>query len=48
MNTIEKPILRVGIVSDIQALPSRHEWGMNNFKKALALFQKGSVPDMGR
>lgn len=43
MSADEKKLLKVGIISDIQALPSRHEWGMNNFKNALSLFsEKGA------
>lgn len=42
MTSNEKPLLRAGIISDIQALPSRHDWGMYNFANALKLFkQKG-------
>ena len=43
MNASSKPLLKVGIFSDIQALPSRHDWGMYNFVKALEIFKEKGV-----
>jgi len=39
---MDNPLLRVGIISDIQGLPKRHDWGMRNFARALdQLKQRG-------
>ena len=43
MASTEKPLLKAGILSDIQALPSRHDWGMYNFAKALELFREKGI-----
>ena len=37
------PLLKVGIVSDIQALPSEHDWGFHNFRNALKLFREKGI-----
>jgi len=34
---LEKPVLRIGIVSDNQAYPFDYDWGMDNMDKALAM-----------
>ena len=39
----EKPLLKVGIVSDIQALPSEHDWGFHNFRSALKIFREKGI-----
>ena len=39
----EKPLLKVGIVSDIQALPSEHDWGFFNFRNALRIFREKGI-----
>ena len=43
MSSVEKPLLRAGIISDIQALPSRRDWGMHNFARALELFREKGI-----
>ena len=43
MTSDEKPWLRAGIISDIQALPSRNDWGMFNFAHALELFREKGI-----
>ena len=43
MNNSPKPLLKAGIISDIQALPSRHDWGMHNFNAALKLLSKKGI-----
>jgi Icc-related predicted phosphoesterase len=43
VNTTQKPLLKVGIFSDIQALPSRNDWGMYNFTKALQIYKEKEI-----
>ena len=43
MDRTASPLLKVGIVSDIQALPSEHDWGFYNFRNALKLFREKGI-----
>ncbi|MBQ9501466.1 MAG: metallophosphoesterase [Lentisphaeria bacterium] len=39
----EKPVLKLGVLGDVQGLPARHDWGMNNFSRALDILKEKGV-----
>ncbi|MBQ7208870.1 MAG: metallophosphoesterase [Lentisphaeria bacterium] len=39
----EKPVLKLGILGDVQGLPSRHDWGMNNLALALDILKEKRI-----
>lgn len=42
-NETEKPVLRVGIISDVQAYPYSQDWGMHNCEKALWMLAEKNI-----
>ena len=38
-----KPILKIGVLGDIQGLPARHDWGMSNFARATEILKSRNV-----
>ena len=39
----EKPVLKLGVLGDVQGLPSRHDWGMNNLALALDILKEKRI-----
>ena len=40
---MEKTLLKLGVLGDVQGLPSRHDWGMNNLALALDILKEKRI-----